>query len=227
MISQPKYNFVFVAVPKTGSSSMRARFKHCGCGPLDRDERTLYTGVPHRHPQHYRIREYRHILGDGLDSRFKFGFVRNPWDSLVSRYKMMCGGIHPRLARDGWHDPKRFQNWVSKSIGSNPEDPGFNWFAHELRPQLDWFTDENGDVVIDFIGRFENLSSDFEKVMERIHEIHPLPNKKFWKLPHKNSSRPSNHYSFYYNDVTVEIVRERYSKDIEEFGYTYEKGPGS
>jgi hypothetical protein len=96
------------------------------------------------------------------------------------------------------------------------------------QPQLDFLTDEHDNVAVDFIGRFENVEADFEAVLIKLHQTHPLPPRKFWALPKKNMSQgvdprwPRQHYSFYYNDELIEKVREVYAKDIEYFGYTYE-----
>ncbi len=106
MISQPKYNFVFVAVSKTGCSSMHNRFRHAGCCPRGTDK-DRYPGIEFVHPLHYNIKEYRQILGDELDTRFKFGFVRNPWDKIVSSYTRTCNSWqNSRIPRDGVNDGK-------------------------------------------------------------------------------------------------------------------------
>jgi hypothetical protein len=92
---------------------------------------------------------------------------------------------------------------------------------------LDRLLDGEGNLDVDFIGRFENIRADFLTVLERINDIHPLPAKKHWTLPVHNASNNTMHYSEYYDDKTRELVREVFKRDIDYFGYTYEKGPGS
>jgi hypothetical protein len=90
--------------------------------------------------------------------------------------------------------------------------------------QLSSITDENGKIAVDFIGRYENVKADFQTILTKINEQHPLPTSKpsYWVLPVKNTSNRGHHYSYYYDDKTVESVREHCKVDIEEFGYEYE-----
>ena len=78
---------------------------------------------------------------------------------------------------------------------------------------MDWISDPSGTVLVDYIGRFENLQGDFDEVCRRA----GLPPKQ---LPHKNRS---NHkpYQLYYDDATAEIVARRFAKDLVHLGYTF------
>ena len=68
-------------------------------------------------------------------------------------------------------------------------------------------------IELDFIGSFESLQEDFDKVCDKI-------NKPRQRLPHINKSNHT-HYSDYYDDETREIVAKRYAKDIEYFNYSF------
>lgn len=89
--------------------------------------------------------------------------------------------------------------------------------------QLSWLTDKDGKIAVDFIGRFENINEDFHTILTKINDIHPLPKEAGgnWDLPWVNSATRGHDYKWYYNDETVERVREHYRIDIEEFGYEY------
>jgi len=79
-------------------------------------------------------------------------------------------------------------------------------------------------IEMDFIGRFENIESDFETVLNRINSIYSLPPRKHWKLPKINISHgATEHYSFYYNDELVDMVHAVYKRDIDYFGYEFER----
>jgi hypothetical protein len=214
MISHPQFNFVFVGVPKTASTSMRARLFRLGVADRSKQKHDC-IGYPHA--QHYTIQEYRRILGDELDSRFKFAFVRNPWSRLVSSFTRECTTYRNTSMPKAWvADPEKFQEWLKTVLV-----PGNSRLTVE--PQLSWITDDQGNVAVDYIGRFENLPSDFNKVLDEINQTHPLPSRSLWTQRRLNASDGAKHYSHYYDDETLEIVRKLYEKDIEYFGYTFER----
>ena len=66
---------------------------------------------------------------------------------------------------------------------------------------------------MDFIGKFENLQEDFNKVCDKI-------GVKRERLPHRKKSirKP---YRDYYNSNTKKIVENLYGEDIEHFGYRF------
>jgi hypothetical protein len=85
--------------------------------------------------------------------------------------------------------------------------------------QLRYLTDKNGEVLVDFIGRFENLAQDISHVFDKLGlEASQL------EIPHENRSAHS-HYSEMYTPETREIVRKRFRRDIEFFGYEFETAP--
>ncbi len=256
MISKHKYNTLFVALSKVGSSSIRAVLEKLKV--FYHPDEYVPTYVSHKHLQHLNAQEYRQMLGEeDFERRFKFAIVKNPWALLVSNYLGLCRNWrNPIVPKEGLFDPKTFQKWVAENAfnkdyfdnllcprfddSNNPlhytkspryksrdwsQLPGARCLHHRYTydSQLSWITDEDGKVAVDFIGRFENLNEDFRTILNKINDIHPLPgDKSLWDLQKKNSSSRGKHYSWYYNDETVERVREHYKVDIEEFDYEFE-----
>ena len=214
MISH-KYKCIFIEVPKTGSTSIRSilgvppkphqnicqmkfdlenYWTHAG-GPLNRLLAALYLLLP-TSTRERRGRELFH-------SYFKFGFVRNPWDRAVSLYERREG-----LQLRGAMSFERFVEWMSFASST---------CIHPVphRNQLDWFVDSHGNVLADFIGRFENLSADWALVASRLGIKQPLP--------HANKNpRRIKPYTHYYNQRTRDLIAERFRVDIENFGYTFD-----
>lgn len=157
---------------------------------------------------------------------FKFAFVRNPWDRAVSRYfHVKSNSSKQRLKRyrnstfeeyvrndnnEFFLDTDRFLNsFIGQRVHLKKIMDKYSPFEN----QLDWIVDENGEVLIDFVGRFENLTSDFETICEKI----GIPSIS---LKHINKSK-HKHYTEYYNKETRKIIAEKYCRDIEYFGYKF------
>lgn len=76
----------------------------------------------------------------------------------------------------------------------------------KVNQQTLWFRD------MDFVGRFERYEEDFAKVTERLCiDV---------ELPHINKSK-HKHYTEYYNDETIQIVRDKFKDDIDIFEYQF------
>ncbi|MES0490785.1 MAG: sulfotransferase family 2 domain-containing protein [Leptospirales bacterium] len=138
-----------------------------------------------------------------FNSYYKFGFVRNPWDRTVSLYQ-----------RKNVHKQETFEDFVTWI--QNSSDTCQYPRAH--KNQLDWFTDAKGNVIVDYIGKFETLHEDWTKIKVNLNCEQDLP--------HVNI-KPHSHFSSYYTPETVEIIREKFKVDIEYFGYEYPAEPGS
>ena len=78
--------------------------------------------------------------------------------------------------------------------------------------QTEWIADERGEVLVDFVGRFESLADDFAAVCAELGTRAPLPHLK-------PSSRGA--YQDYFTDETRGIVGSYYAEDVERFGYTF------
>lgn len=181
-------NFVFIHINKTGGMSIGKA--------LGLVEKRHFTALEYK--DHLSIRRW--------NKRFKFSIVRNPWDKVVSQYfhrvKTNQTGLGDNLID--------FQKWVKLTYGEqNPkyyDDPKY------FIPQLNWLTNEKGEIIVDFVGRFENLENDFQLICERI--------GRHVDLPFVNKSE-HREYQFYYDDTTKEIVRKWFEKDIDLFNYSF------
>ncbi len=213
MISH-QYKCIFIEVPKTGSTSIRAilgkaiqphlnlwetkllmeRYWMVRRGRKDRWMESLYLALP----KESRLERGRQQFA----SYFKFGFVRNPWDRVVSLYERK-----EALELRNKMSFEQFVEWIEYSsatcIHSSPH-----------RYQLDWFVDPNGVVLADFIGRFEHLAEDWASVAKKLGLNE--------KLPHSRPNPRARHYSEYYNARTRSIIEEKFKVDIERFGYQFD-----
>ncbi len=98
MISH-KYKCIFVEVPKTGSTSVRAILgkawkPHLNLWQIKNQMETYWTRYGGRKNRILEAlylllpEERRREIGQKqFETYFKFGFVRNPWDRIVSLYE--------------------------------------------------------------------------------------------------------------------------------------------
>ncbi len=143
---------------------------------------------------------------------FKFTFVRNPWDRLVSSYFFLCkGGMNPQDAVWAEQNLGQFGDFGSFVRGWVNEENIRTW-VHFL-PQHYFICDQDGKVMVDFVGRIENMEQDFSHVARRLG-----CNKKLAKI----NAGDNRHYSSYYDAETREIVRRVSARDIELFDYSFD-----
>ena len=152
------------------------------------------------YPRHIKAPELIDIIGKkAFDSYFSFAFIRNPWDWQVSLYKYML------------KETTHHQHELAKSFGNF--DNYIRWrCTEEVRFQKDFIYSSDGELLVDYVGRFENLETDFQTICTRIGIIASLP-----KLNVSNTTP----YRQFYTDETTELVRKAFEPDITLFGYDF------
>jgi hypothetical protein len=76
----------------------------------------------------------------------------------------------------------------------------------------DWLTDATGEVIADFVGRYESLAADFRAVCQHL-GIEAT-------LPHENATAHAP-YRDYYTPATRAVVERVYRRDLDLFGYDF------
>lgn len=217
MLLSLKYNFLFVHIAKTGGTSVRAalaplRWRDPLYWPAFLCSRLSHlTGhrIASKLPRHAKVIAAKEMLPhEVFEKLFKFAFVRNPWDLQVSSWH------HIRRERPhlltGIEDFPTFIRWKL-----DPERPYQYHIDTSIELQSDYLKDLSGRIIVDFIGRYENLQEDFDQVCRTI-GIAPR------QLPHKRQAKNRSDYRKYYTDEIAELVAQRFKPDIEAFGYTFD-----
>jgi hypothetical protein len=140
------------------------------------------------------------------ENKFSFAVIRNPWDKVVSHYHYRVKSNQTGLKTN----PVEFKDWVKLTYGN--QDPFYYNNPKMFMPQTDWIADRDGQILVDFICRFEKLEQDFECVCKKL--------GKTAELSHFKTTKHS-HYRDYYNQETREIVSSWFEKDIRNFDYHY------
>lgn len=140
---------------------------------------------------------------------FTFAFVRNPWDSVVSAYHFEKSYLaQPSVGR--------FERDRAEALRRCRD---FEEFVHlypllEPRDMTSMIVDEDNNLIVDFVGRFETLESDFAHVCATV----GLPTPE---LPRENVSPQRKEYRGYYSGETRSLVAKYFARDIKNFGYEF------
>lgn len=183
--------FLWYRVAKVGTRTIYNHLKDSGAS-LD---------VEHASWLHYPVRSF--------DDYFKFAFVRNPWDRVVSCWR----------------------NKVAKS--ANPNFFGLPEAQAKTLQTFEGFVDYLSSVdiekcdrhirsqsalidlnAVDYIGRMETFESDARYVFKRL----GLPEKE---LESRNVTSAETSYKKYYTQGLANKVADIYRKDIQIFRYDF------
>ena len=73
----------------------------------------------------------------------------------------------------------------------------------------------NGKKIVDFIGRYENLQTDLQKIYKKIN--HNIDNFNTGQK-HRRTTRDKDYKKYYISDKMINIVGDLFHKDIVTFG---------
>jgi hypothetical protein len=210
MILSHRNKFIYIHVYKVAGTSIRTVLKEYD----DRSDsdfpfyKNLQFYLGSRFPSlsklavdHINVTEIKRFLPENIfNTYFKFAFVRNPWDWQVSLYHYML----------------QYKNHPQHRLVSRMKsfDEYIEWrVTQDMGLQKDFLYDNKGNLLVNFIGRFENLQEDFNIACSKI----PI---KQVQLPLANKS---NHkfYKEYYNKNTRDLIYNAFKEDIELFKYDF------
>jgi chondroitin 4-sulfotransferase 11 len=204
---------VFVHIPRTGGTSIESALGLWGdwrqentssmFGMITSPDLKRRLGTT-PYLQHLTANELSSLLPREFQRYYRFAFVRNPWDRMVS--------IHARM------DPH--MHAVAQSAGLPLGGTSFDQFLEltenfehvQLAPQHGFVLDSAGDLAVDFVGRFERLAADFATICAKLGFQ--------CALSHRNASKRRD-YRTYYSCASRRAVERRYGDDIERFQYLF------
>jgi hypothetical protein len=202
MISH-KYKCIFIHIPRTAGTAIERWI--CGDDWWYIEKET----------KHLLASQAKKIYQPYWDSYFKFSFVRNPWDRMVSclgayedYFKITCDGF---LNLEGYKkefgDPITIENDYRFSKRAD---------VQLERHQKHCVYLNTLDEKLDFIGKFENLHKDMEFIKNKLNI------EKYFPLKVKEgASKRKKDYQDYYDNKSRKDVEDLFRKDIQEFRYKF------
>jgi len=208
MIISHKHKFIFFAMPKTATHSIRGVLRE-HLGPDDWEQQSLcgttFLPIPplkaigHGHLSVQQVKP--HLPKEMWDEYFKFGFVRNPFDRFVSAYFFLTR-LHRVQGQDDTAGMKAFLQMEQ-----------FQRMIHAV-PQSLLITDREGAIALDYVGRYENLQQGCDHICSTI-GVPPEP------LMRKNTSEHAA-YNTYYDDELRTAVAKFYRGDFNLLEYDFD-----
>lgn len=227
MIVSHTRRFIFIKSAKTAGTSFEAALSNfCSANDIvtplgdyefNKDETGRWVHRPmnsdgfEQHDWASTIREK--IDPEQWNAYLKFSIVRNPWDRVVSLFTWKAR-----------KDPS-FREETRRLAASGDRDAELRFVRERFADFVDgdWQTNDrfyyvDGQYCLDHMLRYESLPSDTLELCDRL----GIPAIELPRL--KAGFRPGElHYSDYYDDRARAVVADRHRRDIERFGYAFER----
>lgn len=198
MVVSESHQFIFLAVPKTGTSSIENTLK---------PYRAAITNDFNKHATCSKLQ--RDLPVQMWDSYFKFAFVRNPYDMMQSWYfyrqrKELANPKNPR--HHLYTGDLNFEEFIH----------GFAKKELMLR-QVDFIAPHGKGLQVDTVGKYETLDRDFASICERLKlSVEQLP-----KVRSSNNDRTA---AGLWTRSSRKIINDYFLEDFTTFDYELIEG---
>lgn len=201
----------FIDIPRTSSSSIKVELGIKYGWPygkqnlLEKNFASLSCFT-----DHINASKMRSIIGKkNWEKIFTFTVIRNPWERMVSIY-------HYRIRKNQIPSDLLFKDYL-KLYQNNDLNPFLKHphFGKNMANMIDYISDEQGKIIIDYVVRYENRDEQLQYVKEKIN----FP--ELGNLALQSASPTDNDYREYYDEESREIVSSIFKRDIEGFGYSF------
>ena len=228
-----KQRLIFIHIPKCAGSSIEYAFNHIDdheqydsdiLGPDHRPIRAIEQGnfsCKEYFSSYENFTEFRRRLKaprrlkpnpmknlrltqEQYEDFYKFSFVRNPWARVYSMYKHVMREEHKQ---------KRYKMDKLPSTSFNSFLQAYAG-KKDIQPQTYWLKNFQGEIPLDFIGRFENLQGGFETICSNMNVETP-------ELPHIYKGTKDD-YRQYFDQEMIDLVADCYAEEIALFDYHFE-----
>jgi hypothetical protein len=187
--------FIFVHIPKVSGTSIELALDLMHEDKFFKMESIYQIDGIMFAPQHLRSKDLKNkfLKKSEFDSYFKFSFVRNPYDRVISEY------LYNKNIEN--FDINNFRKWLYEYYEKIDYD-------HKLLQYE--FLYEGDKLLVDFVGRFENLKEDFSYVCKKIN-INV-------ELPHLQKKQSKSNIDLL-EKKDLDFIYDIHKKDFEIFNY--------
>jgi len=183
---------------------------------------------------HVGAKSLKAIMGEKKwDTYFSFCFERNPWDKTLSWF--LHRYARKNVYKDTHESPditEQFNRWVVRnSLPDNDE----LYLSHisEIIDSKHYYDSDKKELIVNHVGKYENLEEELLELVPKLRADH-IPYRNL-KVPHLNKRvyreghplkedadlKPKQRYRKWYNEESIELVRDLFSTEIELFNYKF------
>jgi hypothetical protein len=215
MLISHSHKFITIDIPKTGTRSFRESLYPLGY--IDIVGKPFVEADFYQHDTAIRAKKQFAKHNFDWNDYFKFTIVRNPWARYFSFFKYFKNYADKFLRRDesiAWGAAEINQGQYCVSLFSNSDEQTILKNIIINNPAQDeYYCDQNGQIIVDHIASFENLSNEFAFLCEQVEISPPI-------LHHGNKSSNSQNMHDIYNQELIDLVSLKEKGVIELKGYT-------
>lgn len=217
------YRFIFIRNAKSGSTSIVENWSPGYVSSKLPDHMVLPGTSTWKHDKNHIPLSHvkQHMSDKKFNEYFKFGFVRNPYDRVVSAYRYTTDWYQYHENSKPYVDLKDFvkklfttDKFLDESVKYGPQ--------HVFLQGCDQ------------IGRFENMQRDYNIICEKL-DVYPrrlshenknypwryLPKHGWSEYQHKNPLSDTKHYTEYYDQDTKDLVTRVFDQDLQQYNYDF------
>tara|TARA_B110000483_G_C18090531_1_gene501784 strand:+ start:181 stop:843 length:663 start_codon:yes stop_codon:yes gene_type:complete len=216
MLISHKHKFITIDIPKTGTRSLRETFVPQNIIDI--------VGEPNLNADFYQHGTAQQCLNSlqelnkNFADYFSFTIVRNPWDRYYSFFKYFKEYAKKYKNKDEsitWNAPEINQGKMCEELFANKTDEiVLRSIILNNSCQSDYYTNENGEIMVSHIAKFENLNKEFELLCNKV-------NVNYSPLFHGNKSTIKSSYHDAYTQDTIDLVAKKEGVVIKLKNYGY------
>jgi chondroitin 4-sulfotransferase 11 len=216
MLISHKHKFITIDIPKTATRSLRETFVPQNI--IDIVGEPNLNADFYQHGTAQQCRDSLQKINKNFSDYFSFVIVRNPWDRYYSFFKYFKEYAEKYKNKDAsikWNAPEINQGKMCEELFANKTDEiVLRNIIINNECQSDYYSDENDEIMVSHIAKFENLNKEFELLCNQV-------NVNYSQLFHENKSFIKSSYYNIYTKKTIELVAEKEKSVIELKGYEF------
>ena len=216
MLISHKYKFITIDIPKTGSRSLRESLLPLSV--IDIHGESKVDAQFYQHDGAIRAKKQFAKNNWNWNEYYKFTIVRNPWQRYFSFFKYFKSYGEKYMRRDesiNWREPEINQGKHCVELFKNKDNQTvLKTIILNNNSQDSYYYDERGEIIVNHIAEFENLSNEFVFLCDQVGIDAPI-------LQHGNKSKDSFNMHDIYNQELIDLVAQKEKGVIELKGYEY------